>query len=73
MSESGSGKSNGVDAISRQIAARSLKKGFYALAILQVTLIILFASCGEIKKMSDNLPGNISQGYGHYIGIEIMM
>lgn len=72
MSESGSGKSNGVDAVSREIAARSLKKGFYALAILQITMIILFASCAEIKKM-DGLPGNISQGYAHYIGVEIMM
>jgi hypothetical protein len=63
-----------LDIISRDHASKSLRKAYWALLIFQCTLIILFASCSGIKAMdSAEMAGTISQGYGFFIGIEIMM
>ncbi len=63
-----------LDTISRDNASKSLRKAYWALIIFQCTLIILFASCTGINAMDPaTMAGTISQGYGFFIGIEIMM
>ena len=67
------GKMEAKDFLSSWASSKSLQNSYKFLFVLQIILIILFATVSVIKPMDASSPGTITQGYQYYIGVEIMM
>lgn len=51
----------------------SLRNATALLGCFQIMMIILFASCSTFIETNADSTGTITQGYGYFIGVEIMM
>lgn len=52
---------------------KSLRNSTILLGLLQIAMIILFATVTTFKMTDSSSTGTITQGYTYYIGVEIMM
>ena len=60
--------------LSSWASSKSLQNSYKFLFVLQIFLIILFATVSVIKPVDPTAEaGTITQGYQYFIGVEIMM